>query len=80
MYNKQSTSGKNCYKEPQRLSNILRMMYGEEATNEWTKGDALPDVAPVDCAVNGKSANGEREVTEWQTREGVGEVIIKDTE
>ena len=55
-------------------------MYGEEATNEWTKGDALPDVAPVDCAVNGKSANGEREVTEWQTREGVGEVIIKDTE
>jgi len=62
------------------LGEILTLMYGEEATNEWTKGEALPDVAPVDCAVNGMSANGEREVTEWQTGEGVVEMIIKDTE
>lgn len=65
---------------PMSLGEILTLMYGEEATNEWTKGDVLPDVAPVDRSANGKSADGEREVTEWQTREGVGEVIIKDTE
>ena len=67
-------------REPQRLCDILRMMYGEEVTNEWTKGIILPDVAPVDCPANGKSADGERKVTEWQTREGVIEKIIKDTE
>jgi len=80
MCNKQSTCGKKSYKEPQRLCDILRMMYGEEVTNEWTKGNILPDVAPVDLAANGRSADGERKVTEWQTREGVREKIINDTE
>ncbi len=80
MYNEQNTHKKNSYKEPQRLCDILRMMYGEEATKVWMEGDVRPDVAPVDCSVNGKSVDGEREVTEWQTSEGVVERIIKDTE
>ncbi|MDD4636283.1 MAG: hypothetical protein PHI48_09200 [Bacteroidales bacterium] len=75
MYNIQSTYGKNSYKEPQRLCDILQMMFGEEMTNEWTKGNPLPDVACVDPSANGKSVNGKRKVTEGQTS-GIKEEIL----